>query len=135
MTNYLLDTNHASPLVTLDHPLRLRWLAAVNSGHTFALATVTLTELVYGFGILPRAAQNQQEWARLRPSFRIYAIDEEDALKAAELQIHLWRRGWQLQTVDALLAVIAIRNDSTILTADHDFDAVPDLRCENWLAS
>lgn len=135
MTNYLLDTNHASPLVTLDHPLRRQWFAAVDSGHTFALAAVALVELFYGFGILPRAAQNQQEWARLRPAFRIYAVDEDDALKAAELQIYLRRRGWQLKTIDALLAVIAERNDLTLLTTDRDFDAIPELQHENWLTS
>jgi tRNA(fMet)-specific endonuclease VapC len=133
MAGYLLDTNHASPLVTLNHPLRARWQAAVDSGHTFALATVTLTELFYGLGLLPRAVQNHREWARLRPALRIYAIDEDDALKAADLQIQLRRRGWQLKTIDALLAVIARRNDLTLLTTDHDFDAIPELQHENWL--
>jgi len=31
MTAYLLDTNHASPLVTLHHPLRRRVLAAIKA--------------------------------------------------------------------------------------------------------
>ena len=135
MANYLLDTNHASPLVTLDHPLRRRLFAAINAGHTFALAAITIAELFYGFGMLPRAAQNKTEWARLRPSFRIYAIDEEDALKAADLQIHLRRRGWQMSTIDALLVVIAMRNDLTVLSADRDFDGVSELKRENWLQS
>ena len=133
MTNYLLDTNHASPLVTLDHPLRSRWLMAIDGGHSFALAAVTLTEVFYGISMLPRASQNRQEWERLRPAFRIYAVDEADALKAAELQVQLRRRGWQLETIDALQAVIAVRNELTLLTTDHDFDAVPDLQHENWL--
>lgn len=29
MTEFLLDSNHASPLVTLDHPLRLHMLSAI----------------------------------------------------------------------------------------------------------
>ncbi len=133
MTQYLLDTNHASPLVTPDHPLRLRLQAALSREHTFSLTALNITELHYGFGTLPRAVQNYREWALLRPSFRVYAIDEDDALKAAELQIQLRRRGWQLGSVDALIAVIAVRNNLTLLTTDGDFNAVPDLKHENWL--
>lgn len=135
MANYLLDTNHASPLVTLNHPFRHRLFAALQTGHTCALTAVTIVELLYGFGTLPRAVRNNQEWARLRPSFRVYAIDEDDAIKAAELQIQLRRRGWQLGTIDALLAVIAMRNDLILLTTDRDFDGVSDLNHENWLPS
>ena len=133
MAHYLLDTNHASPLVTLDHPLRQRLLEAMNSSHTCALTVLAVVELLYGFGTLPRAAQNAQEWARLRPSFRMYAIDEDDAIKAAELQIQLRRRGWQLGSIDAVMAVVAMRNDLILLTTDGDFDAVLGLKHENWL--
>ena len=45
MTQYLLDTNHASPLVTLDHPLRARVLSAIRSDDIFALTTANLAEL------------------------------------------------------------------------------------------
>lgn len=134
MTNYLLDTNHASPLVTFDHPLRRRLLVAINAGHTFALTTVTIAELIYGFGLLPRAAKNRQEWDRLRSSFRIVVIDEQDALESAEMRIRLRHRGWQLSTVDALIAAIALRYDFTLLTSDADFDVVPELKHTNWLA-
>lgn len=37
MVNYLLDTNHASPLVTLHHPLRRRIHTEIQSGHSFAV--------------------------------------------------------------------------------------------------
>ena len=59
MTQYLLDTNHASPLVTLDHPLRARVLSAIRSDDIFALTTANLAELWYGIHALPRAPQNQ----------------------------------------------------------------------------
>jgi predicted nucleic acid-binding protein len=65
MTEYLLDTNHLSPLITINHPLR--------------------------------------------------------------------RQGWQLGTVDALVAAVALRYGCTLLTADKDFAAIPALGLENWL--
>lgn len=134
MTIYLLDTNHASPLVTLGHPLRQRVLQQVESGDGFAICVPMLTETLFGIGILPRAAQNRVEWSQLQPLFPCYIPDETDAELAAELQIALRRQGRQLATVDALIAVIALRNDLTLLTTDRDFRSVPALRQENWLA-
>lgn len=68
-----------------------------------------LTEILFGLGILPRAKQNQAEWQRLKPHLPCHSVDESDAELAAGLQIALRRRGWQLETVDALIAVIALK--------------------------
>jgi tRNA(fMet)-specific endonuclease VapC len=135
MAQYLLDTNHASPLITVGHPLRDRVLRAIQSGDKFVVTTVNLAEFLSGIGVTPRAAQNTLEWERLRESIDVYRVEEEDAVRAARLQTSLRRRGWQLNTVDAFIAALALRYDLTLLTTDGDFDAVPDLRCENWLAS
>jgi len=62
-----------------------------------------------------------------------YIPDETDAEFAAELQVSLRRRGWQLATVDALVAAVALRYDLTLLTADQDFQAIPRLQHESWL--
>jgi len=92
-----------------------------------------LTETLFGIGILPRATHNRIEWAQLQRVFPCYIADETDSMLAANLQIALRRQGRQLATVDALIAVIALRHDLTLLTTDRDFHAVPDLRYENWL--
>ena len=133
MTRYLLDTNHASPLVTIGHPLRERVLRALDTNHSFALTAVNLTETVFGISTTPRATQNMRQWEQWRGSFDVYRIEDEDAMRAARLQFSLRRRGWQLGTVDALIAAIALRYDLTLLTTDGDFNAVPDLKHENWL--
>jgi tRNA(fMet)-specific endonuclease VapC len=135
MAEYLLDTNHLSPLVTLNHPLRHRILAALQAGHTFAITVPALVEMLFGIGVLPRAEQNQAEWQRLRPNFECYIPDESDAEQAADLQIQLRRQGWQLATVDALVAAVALRHNCTLLTHDKDFAAIPALKQENWLES
>jgi len=93
-----------------------------------------LAEMLYGIGILPRGKQNMAEWGRLKSNFDFYLPDVSDAEKAAELRITLRRQGWQLETVDALIAVIAVRYGLTLLTTDKDFSAVPELQTENWLA-
>jgi len=133
MGDYLLDTNHASPLVTLEHPLRKQILRRFDASDSFAICTPVLTETLFGIGILPRAAQNLIEWERLRFFLPCFAPDETDAKFAAELQISLRRRGRQLNTIDALIAADALRYDLVVLTKDKDFQVVLNLRYENWL--
>ena len=133
MSDYLLDTNHLSPLVTLSHPLRQRVLVALQAEHTFAITVPVLVEMLFGVGVLPRAEQNQAEWQRLRPNFKCYIPDETDAKQAVDLQIQLRRQGWQLATVDALVAAVALRHDLTLLTRDKDFAAISSLKQETWL--
>lgn len=35
MTDYLLDTNHLSPIVTIEHPLRQKIITQLQAGDTF----------------------------------------------------------------------------------------------------
>jgi predicted nucleic acid-binding protein len=132
MTSYLLDTNHLSPLITLDHPLRNKVLLQIKAGDLFAIAAPALNEFLFGIGIAKRAQQNWQEWEFLRPSFIYYRIDVADAEKAARLRINLRTRGRQLEAIDSMLAIIALENNLTLLTRDKDFQAVPALKQENW---
>lgn len=133
MASYLLDTNHLSPLVTLTYPLRQEFFRRQRAGDQFALAVPSLTELLFGLGLLPRVKQNLAEWSRLKPGLTIYDLDQLDAEQAAELQLGLRRQGWQLETVDALIAAVALRYDLTLLTTDNDFSAVSQLKRDNWL--
>lgn len=133
MAGYLLDSNHASPLVTLSHPLRQRVASAVQNGDSFAICVPVLSEVWYGISLLPRAIQNRTEWARLKPMLDCYSLDETDAEMAAELQISLRRQGKQLATVDALIAIVAIRQQLILLTSGGDFSPIPQLKTENWL--
>ena len=133
MAAYLLDTNHISPLVAPAHPLRKRVLDSLQAGDTFSIAVPALTELLYGISILPRARQNLEEWEHLKSSFNYYDIDRQHAEQAARLQVALRRQGWQLETVDALIATVALQNNLILLTTDNDFSPISELQQENWL--
>ena len=65
MANYLLDTNHASPLVTPGHSLILRMQQEQATGATFAICVPVLTETLFGIGIAPRSEQNLKLWGSL----------------------------------------------------------------------
>ncbi|MFL5805750.1 MAG: type II toxin-antitoxin system VapC family toxin [Roseiflexaceae bacterium] len=133
MATYLLDTNHASPLVTLHHPLRRRVLAELAAGNIFTICIPVLAETLFGIGIVPRASQNRVVWAQLQSQLHCYGIEAADVELAVDLQISLRQRGRQLATLDALIAVTALRYDLTLLTIDGDFRVVPRLRFESWL--
>ncbi len=132
--NYLLDTNHISPLVTIDHPLRQRILSSLSNGDTFAIVPLALNEFLFGISMLPRATQNLHEWEHLKSDFEFHNINLPDAEAAAKLRVNLRKRGWQLEVVDSFIAVVALRNNLTLLTTDKDFSAVPNLQRQNWLA-
>jgi predicted nucleic acid-binding protein len=133
MTVYLLDTNHLSPIVTIDHPLRIKILARFNSGDRFAITTPVLFEFLFGIQSLPRANQNIRIWEKIKADFTYYPIEQQDAEQAVKLKIILRQQGWQLEMVDAFSTIIALRYDLTLLTKDKDFLGVPDLKQENWL--
>lgn len=133
MADYLLDSNHTSPLVTIGHPLRNKILQSLANSDTFGLCVPVILETKFGIGILPRAKSNLEEWQRLLPFFKVYPVDEHDAEDAVNLQLSLRKSGWQLTSFDALIASIALRFDLILLTTDKDFSAVDGLQIENWL--
>lgn len=134
MAEYLLDANHLSTLVSTGHDLRDRFFKQTRLGDTFAVATPALAEMLYGIRMIPHAAQNVQEWNKISMMFLYHTIETIDAERAAILQVVMSSNGWQLKTVDALMAAVALRHSLTLLTTDGDFSAIPDLHCENWLA-
>lgn len=133
MSDYLLDTNHAASLVTPNHPVRMQMLSRLKSGDTFSVTIPVITETLFGLGVLPRATQNLAEWTRLRQDMACHIPNESDAESAAMLQCSLRRQGWQLSTVDALIAIVALRHNLILLTSDKDFTPVPGLQQENWI--
>jgi tRNA(fMet)-specific endonuclease VapC len=132
MTDYLLDANHLSPIVTIEHPLRQKIITQLQAGDTFSIAAPVLSEFLYGISLLPRAERNLREWERMKADFIYYSIDQNDAEQSARLRLTLRQQGWQLGLIDAMIAVIAVRNNLILLTNDKDFGAIVGLQQENW---
>lgn len=132
MPEYLLDTNHISPLVTSGHPLQEKILAQLQTGDLFAIATPALHEFLFGISLLPRAVENLQAWVNLAGLFKYYNVDQSIASQSAQLRVTLRKQGRQLEAIDSFIAVIAVRYGVILLTTDKDFQALPDLRYENW---
>jgi tRNA(fMet)-specific endonuclease VapC len=133
MAGYLVDTNHLGRLVDTRQPLRMRLREAIVRGDRFYILLPIIVETVAGFSILPRAGHNWAEWELLRPLLGLISLEETDALDAARLQVTLRRKGKQLGTVDAMIAIAALRHELTLLTTDGDFAHVPSMRLATWL--
>jgi len=133
MTSYLLDTNHASPLVTPGHPLRDRVLNELQVGSSSLIAVPALAELWFGLLASRRMLRNLAEWQLLEPKIDCLSIEEMDGKTAASLQKLLRNIGRDLKTPDALIAAVALRYDFVLLTTDLDFSPIPGIKLENWL--
>ncbi|MEM7535902.1 MAG: type II toxin-antitoxin system VapC family toxin [Chloroflexota bacterium] len=120
----------------ISHPLTKRIQRQIRFGDTCSVAVPALAEMLYGLLTLPRSQESMKAWYDgYSIMFNYYDIEVVDAEEAAHLQARLRREGEQLHTVDALIAVVAIRYDLTLLTTDADFHAISELNVENWLTS
>ena len=65
---------------------------------------------------------------------RIWPMDYETAQGYGAIFQELRQRGKVLSQVDMMAAAHARRMSLTVLTSDKDFEALADVRVENWLS-
>jgi predicted nucleic acid-binding protein len=134
MARHLLDTNHLGRCLDRVSRLRERIRAAHRQGHRLATCVPALCELhVFIAGSRDPAAA-RRVLRELLTIVRIWPIDPPVAERYADIVRDLRSRGRILSQVDMMLAALARETGATLLTTDRDFEALPDLRCENWLA-
>jgi predicted nucleic acid-binding protein len=65
----------------------------------------------------------------------LWPIDLETARLYGEIHQKLRRAGRILSPVDKMVAALARQMSVKVLTTDRDFEALPEVRTENWLVS
>jgi len=90
---------------------------ALEGGDTVLTTGLILQELLQGFAG-PRARSDIIERFAALP---LLAPDRQDHIDAAELRNRSRRTGFQIGTVDAILAQLCIRHELALLTTDNDF--------------
>lgn len=135
MSLYFLDTNHLSAALQRVSPVRDRLFEAIRRGDRFGTCLPALCEHEAGIAqtARPRAARRLLD--ALLNEIRIWPFDRQDARHYGDLYFELARGGRVLSLVDVLVAVMAQRLNATVLTTDRDFEAIPDVPCENWVAA
>ena len=134
--NYLLDTNAVIALLTNRPPTvraRLR-RALARRGNSVALSSIVLHELWHGVACSDRPRENAERLrVFLSGNIGVVAFTEEDAIVAGELRAVLARVGSPIGPYDLLIAGQALRDQSTLVTANvSEFARVRGLRWQDW---
>ena len=134
MKRYLLDTNHLSAYLDRHATLEPRVDASLLGGHRFGIALPVLCEYRAGIAAGTRFQRNLARLAAAMGIFRLWPADQQTAAIFGELFRELRETGRMLSQFDLLIAALSRQHGLTLLTADQDFQVVPRLAIENWLA-
>jgi tRNA(fMet)-specific endonuclease VapC len=132
MADYLLDCNHLSAALRKVSPVRDRIHQRRKAGHRFISCYPVLCELEVGIQQTPKPEDNRRRLAQLLRQVRLWPLDGDTTRLYGAVYIELRRQGRALSQVDMMLAALARQHKLTVLTTDRDFEALTDLRVENW---
>ena len=121
--NVLLDTSAYSAL----HRGHQEILNVMRRSETVAVPAVVLGELYSGFRAGTRWAENSEQLTRFlnKPSVRVLNVTEETALRYAEVDVYLRKKGRPIPRNDVWIAAVAIEYGLQLLTLDEHFREIP----------
>ena len=130
---FLVDTNHLSAATNPVLPVREQFYQQHRLGARFRTCIPVVCEIEVGIQdsshLIPTAGELQQLLRKVKPG-----------LLGTDTGSSLWRGlsptapiGRPMSQVDMMLAALVRQSGWILLTADRDFEALPDIRKENWL--
>ena len=121
--NVLLDTSAYSALRRGDQAV----LDVVRRSETIAISAVVLGELHSGFRAGNRCAENKAQLAQFlsKPSVRVLSVTEETALRYAEVDVYLRKKGRPIPRNDVWIAAVALEHGLQLVTLDVHFREIP----------
>ncbi len=134
MPDYLLDTNHATRLLSGSDPLRQRLQTVITMGERFGITHPVLGELFYAAYASQRRDENLHALRSFLADVWLWPYDEAAAEEFGRIQAEQKARGRPIPSIDAQIAAVVRLHNLVLLTADQHFQYVADLTVENWLA-
>lgn len=134
MNGHLLDTNHLGEAIKPVSRVRERIEQGRRSGIRIGTCVPVLCELEAGFQPVGRREAYRHALQRLLARVRLWPIEREVARLYGEVFQELRSRGRVLSQVDMMQVALVRLMDLTLVTTDRDFEALPDVRTENWLS-
>ena len=121
--NVTLDTSAYSQMRRGNQAI----LDVVRRSGTVALSAIVLGELHSGFRAGNRCAENIAQLAQSlsKPSVRVLNITEETALRYAEIDVYLRKRGRPIPRHDVWIAAVALEHGLQLVTLDVHFREIP----------
>jgi predicted nucleic acid-binding protein len=121
--NVLLDTSAYSALQRGHQTI----LDVLRRSETVAIPAVVLGELYSGFRAGNRRAENTAQLERFlsKPSVRVLNVTQETALRYAEIDVYLRKKGRPIPRNDVWIAAVALEHGLQLLTLDDRFREIP----------
>jgi tRNA(fMet)-specific endonuclease VapC len=128
----LLDTNICIAFLNGSDPaVRDRLLA--EQADDLALCSIVKAELLYGARNSIHVESNLRKLERFFEPFRSFEFGDAAADWYGQIRAHLRRSGQLIGANDLMIAAIALAEDATLVTRNHDeFRRVVGLRLETW---
>jgi len=122
----LLDTNAYSALKR-GYP---EVVDRVHQAHQVVLSSVVLGELAFGFRNGSRYEQNKRQLDEFlrNPHVRVRAVTQSTAEHFGQIAAQLRRNGTPIPTNDIWIAAHAFESSAELLSYDHHFEGIEDLR-------
>jgi tRNA(fMet)-specific endonuclease VapC len=121
--NVTLDTSAYSQMRRGNQAI----LDVVQRSESIALSAIVLGELHSGFRAGNRCAENIARLAEFlsKPSVRVLNVTEETALRYAEIDVYLRKRGRPIPRNDVWIAAVALEHGLQLVTLDAHFREIP----------
>ncbi len=133
MRRYLLDTGAASDYVHRRRGVYERAKEEALRGNRIGICGHVLAELWYGIEYSSTRERNAERLRRILPDLVVWPFDIPAAEEYGRLAAELRRLGRSMQSIDILIAAVALRmRNTTVVSSDSDLQAVPGLKVENW---
>lgn len=130
---YLLDSNTLSPYLERSEPVASRVREAVQRGCRVGTCEPIVAEMLYGLQLSTQPEKNIARFVLGLKQLACWPLDRAASHLYGQLAADLRRRGRPMQTIDIMLASIAMSlGNCTVVTTDSDFLAIPGLSVENW---
>lgn len=133
MTNFLVDTNHASRLMERNERILQRIRQAEAGGDSFGVSMTIVAELYYAVFASQKREQNLKRLSKLLETLHVFAFDQVAAEEFGRIQAEQKRKGRPIPPLDAQIAAVARIHNLTVLTADRHFGLVDNIEADNWL--
>jgi tRNA(fMet)-specific endonuclease VapC len=133
MRRYLLDTGIMGDFIDHRRGVAEKARDARHRGWRIGTCIPVVAELFYGAEFSSTREENMRRLQRALSGIVCWPFDRGAAEEYGRLAAELRRMGRPMQTVDMMIAAIALSlGNCTVVSADSDLAAVPGLTVENW---
>jgi len=135
MKRFLLDTGIAACYIDRRLGVFERAQTETSLGNQIGIAHPVLGELAYRVEGGPNRDRNMQRLRLALAVWKLWPTTEEAAFEYGRIAAELRRLGRVIGQNDMMIAAIGLTlGNTTVVTMDNDFKAVPGLSVENWAA-